>query len=61
MNRAIEKKDNFFSIQLLEGEEVIISVGDNNGGKDELVFIVPEDMTLNGYMKRKASSITWKS
>lgn len=55
MERKTDKKDNFFSLELREGEEVHIKVGE-----DELVFIVPYDSSLNCYLKRPTAPLFFK-
>jgi len=63
MERKIEKKDNFFSVELREGERVVVSVYDDaseDSKPDEIVFITPDDMTLNAYMKKKSTPIQFK-
>lgn len=60
MNREVIKKDNYFSIELRQNERVTITIEDDGQESDSMVFVVPEDMHLNSYMKRKATSIQWK-
>jgi hypothetical protein len=55
MEREIQKKDNFISIEMREGEEVHINVA----GED-LVFISPIDGHLNCYLKRVLRPIQYK-
>lgn len=56
MERKIEKKDNFISIECAENEEVQIKIGDS----DPLVFIVPYNCSLNTYIKRENIPIQFK-
>jgi len=56
MERKIEKKDNFISIQAAEGEEVEIKVN----GDSPLIFIMPYDGNLNLYVKREHIPIQFK-
>jgi hypothetical protein len=53
--RQVEKKDNFISVQALEGETVTMKVGD-----EELIFIVPYDCFLNLYVKRESKPLFFK-
>jgi hypothetical protein len=55
MERNIEKKDNFFSIELREGEEVTIGADE-----DKLVFIAPFDCKMKCYLSREVRAIHWK-
>lgn len=64
--RQIEKRDNFFSIELKEGEEVqVIMSGISNSitdnfSSDAVVFIVPFNCKLNCYMKRDSLPLQYK-
>jgi len=49
MERKIEKKDNFISIEAAEGDKVQIQVADSK----PLVFIIPYDGKINLYIKRE--------
>lgn len=56
MERKIEKKDNFISIDAADSEEVQIKVGEDNA----LVFIMPYDGKINLYVKREHIPIQFK-
>lgn len=56
VKRDVEKKENFFSVQLFEGENVALGVG----GEIVVDAYVPVDCTLNCYMKRKTVSFSFK-
>jgi len=55
-HREVEKKDNFFSVELFEGESIALGVE----GKIVVDAYVPVDCTLNCYMKRKTVSFSFK-
>lgn len=55
MERQIDKKDNFISIEMREGEEVKLNVGG-----EEVIFISPIDGHLNCYLKRQNRPIMYK-
>jgi hypothetical protein len=56
MERRIEKKQNFFAIELREAEEVKIFVN----GIESVCFISPIDGFLNCYLKRETKEIQFK-
>lgn len=56
MERKIEKKDNFFSMEIREGEEIRVKAGE-----DEIVFIAPDNASLNCYIKRNVAPLYYKN
>lgn len=56
MERKIEKRDNFISIEAAENELCEIKIGEMK----PLVFIVPYNCLLNLYIKREAIPIQFK-
>jgi len=54
--REVERKDNFFSIELYEGEKVSVAVD----GEIVIDAFVPVECALNCYMKRKTVAFAFK-
>jgi len=55
-HREVTRKDNFFGVQLFEGERLSVAVD----GEIVVDALVPVDCDLNGYMKRKPVSFQFK-
>ncbi len=53
---VVEKKDNYFSLQLKEGSKVEVLID----GVKAIALIVPYESFLNCYLKRDALPITYK-
>jgi len=59
MARKIEKKENFFSLEVTEGEEIKVLVGDAPN-EDAVCLIAPYSGFLNCYLKRDTAAIHYK-
>jgi len=59
MARQIDKKDNFFSIEVTEGEQITVQVGEEGTG-GTVVLLAPYSGFLNCYLKRDTSPIHYK-
>jgi len=53
---VIEKKDNYFSITLKQGQEVKVLID----GKECTALVIPYDAFLNCYLKRDSPPIHYK-
>lgn len=56
MPREVEKKENYFSVQVLEGEPVDIVVN----GVITASLVIPYDGKMRCYLARERASITYK-
>ena len=56
VSREVIKKDNFFSVEMKDGEQLTLAVD----GEITLSAIAPCDCTLNCYMKRDQVSFQFK-
>ena len=56
MERKIEKKDNFISIECAENELCEIKIGESK----PIVFVIPYDCLMNMYIKREQIPIQFK-
>jgi len=54
--REVVKKDNFFSVELYEGETVTIAVN----GEMVITANVPDNSHLNSYLKRRSVAMLYK-
>lgn len=56
MHREVDKKENYFSVQVQEGEEMKIFLD----GVEVVCLLVPYEGTMRVYMAREKASIQYK-